>query len=156
MIARDARALSEGAHLVTHEADAALSLLGDWNELYSAFSNVVFNAVQYTPAGGTIRLEWAPDGEGARLDVADTGEGIEAHHIPRLTERFYRVDKARSHEKGGTGLGLAIVKHVLVRHDAWLEIESRSGEGSRFSCRFPARRVACPAAPAVAEREAVG
>ena len=156
MIARDAYTLSEGAHLVTHDADAAFSLLGDWNELYSAFSNIAFNAVQYTPAGGTIRLEWTPDGEGARLDVADTGEGIEAHHIPRLTERFYRVDKARSHEKGGTGLGLAIVKHVLVRHDAWLEIESRSGEGSRFSCRFPARRVACSAAPAVAEREAVG
>ena len=156
MIARDARTLSEGAHLVTHEADAALSLLGDWSELYSAFSNVVFNAVQYTPAGGAIRLEWTPDGEGARLDVADTGEGIEAHHIPRLTERFYRVDKARSHEKGGTGLGLAIVKHVLVRHDARLEIESRSGEGSRFSCRFPARRVACSAVPAVAEHVAVG
>ena len=156
MIARDARSLSEGAHLVSHAADAALSLLGDWNELYSAFSNVVFNAVQYTPAGGTIRLEWRPDGEGARLDVSDTGEGVEAHHLPRLTERFYRVDKARSHEKGGTGLGLAIVKHVLVRHDARLEIESRSGEGSRFSCRFPARRVAHSAVPAAAERGAVG
>ena len=155
-IARDARALSEGAHLISHEADAALSLHGDRNELYSAFSNVAFNAVQYTPAGGTIRLEWRPDGEGARLDVSDTGDGIEAHHIPRLTERFYRVDKARSHEKGGTGLGLAIVKHVLVRHDARLEIESRGGEGSRFSCRFPARRVAHSAAPAAVERGAAG
>ena len=156
VIARDARALGEGVHLVSHEADADLSLHGDRNELYSAFSNVVFNAVQYTPAGGTIRLEWRPDGEGARLDVSDTGEGIEAHHIPRLTERFYRVDKARSHERGGTGLGLAIVKHVLVRHDARLEIESRGGEGSRFSCRFPARRVAHSATPAAVERGVAG
>ena len=140
MIAGDARTLSEGAHRVSCDADPELSLLGDWNELYSAFSNIVFNAVQYTPAGGTIRLEWTSDGEGARLDVIDTGEGIETHHLPRLTERFYRVDKARSHEKGGTGLGLAIVKHILVRHDARLEIESRRGEGSRFSCRFPAHR----------------
>ena len=154
MIAGDARALSEGAHHVSHEADQELSLLGDWSELYSAFSNVVFNAVQYTPAGGTIRLEWASDGKGARLDVVDSGEGIEAHHLPRLAERFYRVDKARSHEMGGTGLGLAIVKHVLVRHDAWLDIESRSGEGSRFSCRFPARRTVYSPAPAEPEREA--
>ena len=154
LIAGDARSLSEGLHHVSHEADRELSLLGDWNELYSAFSNVVFNAVQYTPAGGTIRLEWTPDGEGARLDVIDSGDGIEAHHLPRLTERFYRVDKARSHEMGGTGLGLAIVKHVLVRHDAWLDVESRSGEGSRFSCRFPARRTVYSPAPAGQERAA--
>ena len=155
-IAGDARVLSEGAHRISHRTDAEPSLLGDMNELYSAFSNVVFNAVQYTPAGGTVRLEWTPDGEGARLDVIDSGEGIEAHHIPRLTERFYRVDKARSHEMGGTGLGLAIVKHVLVRHDARLEIESRPGEGSRFSCRFPAHRIVHPAAPAEPEGVAVG
>ena len=154
MIARDACTLSEGAHHVSHEADPELSLLGDRNELYSAFSNIAFNAVQYTPAGGTIRLEWTSDGEGARLDVTDSGEGIEAHHIPRLTERFYRVDKARSHEMGGTGLGLAIVKHALVRYDARLEIESRSGEGSRFSCRFPAHRTVCSPAPAEPERAA--
>ena len=141
-IARDAVALSDGAHRIHRDADCALCLLGDWNELYSAFSNVAFNAVQHTRAGGTVRLQWAPDGAGgARLDVTDTGGGIEAHHIPRLTERFYRADKARSHERGGTGLGLAIVKHVLVRHDAELEVESRPGEGSRFSCRFPAHRV---------------
>ena len=156
MIVRDARALSESAHRISHEADLELALLGDWNELYSAFSNIVFNAVQYTPAGGMIRLEWASDGEGARLDVSDTGEGIEAHHIPRLTERFYRVDKARSHEKGGTGLGLAIVKHVLVRHDARLEIESRSSEGSRFSCRFPAHRTAYSSASAELKRAVAG
>ena len=156
MIARDTRALGEGAHRVLHEADPELSLHGDWNELYSAFSNVAFNAVQHTPPAGTVRLRWASDGEGARLDVTDTGDGIEARHIARLTERFYRVDKARSHEMGGTGLGLAIVKHVLVRHDARLDIESRPGEGSRFSCRFPAHRVLHSETPVDQEREAVG
>ena len=156
MIARDARALGESAHRVAHEVDPELSLLGDWNELYSAFSNIAFNAVQHTPAGGTVRLQWNSDGEGARLDVTDTGGGIEAHHVARLTERFYRVDKARSHEMGGTGLGLAIVKHVLLRHDASLDIESRPGEGSRFSCRFPVHRVLRSETPVKPEREAVG
>ena len=156
-IARDARALGDGAHQVHLHADPDLSLLGDWNELYSAFSNTAFNAVQHTRAGGIVRLQWAPDGEGgAQLNVTDTGEGIEAHHIPRLTERFYRVDRARSHERGGTGLGLAIVKHVLVRHDADLEIESRPGEGSRFSCRFPEHRVVRAEVAAEQERQAVG
>ena len=154
-IAKDARALSDGAHRVVHDSDPALSLLGDWNELYSAFSNIAFNAVQHTRAGGTVRLGWASDETGARLDVDDTGEGIDPHHVPRLTERFYRVDKARSHEMGGTGLGLAIVKHVLVRHDARLEIESRPGKGSRFSCRFPEHRVVRSRTPAGMEREAV-
>ena len=156
MIARDAGALSEGAHRVHCGTEPGLSLLGDWNELYSAFSNVAFNAVQHTPAGGTIRLQWSPDGEGARLDVTDSGDGIEAHHVARLTERFYRVDKARSREMGGTGLGLAIVKHVLVRHDARLEIESRPGDGSRFSCRFPPHRTVHSEVRAGLEQEAVG
>ena len=156
MIAQDARSLGEGAHHVVHEADGGVSLLGNWNELYSAFSNMAFNAVQHTRAGGTIEIGWRLDGAGARLDVTDTGEGIESHHLPRLTERFYRVDKARSYRMGGTGLGLAIVKHVLVRHDARLEIESRLGEGSRFSCRFPAHRVVHAQVLAEPEREAVG
>ena len=155
-IARDARALREGVHRIFLHVDPELSLRGDWNELYSAFSNIAFNAVQHTRAGGTVRLRWAPDGEGgARLDVTDTGEGIEEIHIPRLTERFYRVDKGRSHEMGGTGLGLAIVKHVLVRHDARLEVESRLGEGSRFSCRFPAHRAVSSETPHDQERQAV-
>ena len=157
LIARDVRALSEGAHRVSWYADPSCALLGDWNELYSAFSNVAFNAVQHTRAGGIIRLQWAPDGKGgALLSVTDTGDGIEESHIPRLTERFYRVDKARAHEMGGTGLGLAIVKHVLVRHDASLEIESRPGEGSQFSCRFPAHRIVRSEVPDELEREAVG
>ena len=155
-IAKDARTLSEGAHRIVYHADRELSLRGNWNELYSAFSNIAFNAVQHTRAGGIIRLQWASDGEGgARLTVTDTGEGIDEHHIPRLTERFYRVDKARSHEMGGTGLGLAIVKHVLVRHDARFEIESRSGEGSRFACRFPEHRVVYSETPDSLEHKAV-
>ncbi len=156
-IAGDTGTLSDGAHRIRRHADCGLCLLGDWNELYSAFSNIAFNAVRHTRTGGIVRLQWTTDGAGgARLNVTDTGDGIEAHHIPRLTERFYRVDKARSHEMGGTGLGLAIVKHVLVRHDAELEIESRPGEGSRFSCRFPAHRVVHAQTPAEPRREAVG
>ena len=156
-IVKDARTLSDGAHRITRHADPGLGVLGDWNELYSALSNIAFNAVQHTGAGGIIRLRWEPDGAGgARLHVTDTGDGIEAHDIPRLTERFYRVDKARSHEMGGTGLGLAIVKHVLVRHDATLEIESRLGEGSRFSCLFPEHRIVQFEASAAPRREAVG
>ena len=155
-IVKDARDLSEETHRIVHDADPELSLRGNWNELYSAFSNIAFNAVQHTRAGGIVRLQWSPDEDGgARLNVTDTGEGIEESHIPRLTERFYRVDKGRSHEMGGTGLGLAIVKHVLVRHDARLEIESRPGEGSRFSCRFPAHRVVCSETPEDQERKAV-
>ena len=156
-IVRDARALSEGAHRISCHADQGLCVLGDRNELYSAFSNIAFNAVQHTRDGGIVRLQWASDGEGgAHLNVTDTGDGIEAHHIPRLTERFYRVDKARSHQMGSTGLGLAIVKHVLVRHDARLEVESRPGEGSAFSCRFPTHRVEYADAPVELERRAVG
>ena len=156
-IVRDARALSDGAHRIFPHAEPGLGVLGDWNELYSAFSNIAFNAVQHTRAGGIVRLQWARDGTGgARFNVTDTGDGIEAHHIARLTERFYRVDKARSHEMGGTGLGLAIVKHVLVRHDARLEVESRAGEGSRFSCLFPEHRVAHFEVPSEPRRQAVG
>jgi two-component system phosphate regulon sensor histidine kinase PhoR len=118
----------------------------------SAFANLVFNAVHYTPEGGKIALLWCADDDGARFTVADTGVGIEAKHIPRLTERFYRVDVARSRESGGTGLGLAIVKHVLSRHEAALHIHSEPGRGSTFTCRFPEtriRRAALDAAHAV-------
>ena len=123
------------------EADPGLQLLGSPDELRSAFSNLVVNAVTYTPAGGRIAVKWEADGEGARFTVTDTGIGIPAHHIPRLTERFYRVDAARSRAKGGTGLGLAIVRHVLVRHGARLEITSEEGKGSTFECVFPPERV---------------
>ena len=140
----EARGLGAGAHEVTLDAAEDVTLLGDHGELYSAFSNIVFNAVRYTPAGGRIDIRWAleeEEGAGAALSVTDTGIGIDARHIPRLTERFYRVDKARSRDSGGTGLGLAIVKHVLVRHGAELRVQSEPGAGSTFSVHFEPERV---------------
>ncbi len=141
-IVAEARELSVGHHDFDTDIEPRLHLLGNFNELYSAFSNLVFNAVRYTEAGGKIKISWsvAPDGA-AHFRVADTGIGIAAEHIPRLTERFYRIDQARSRELGGTGLGLAIVKHVLIRHGATLKVESERGKGSVFTCRFPAERV---------------
>ncbi|MCR4302244.1 MAG: phosphate regulon sensor histidine kinase PhoR [Sulfuricaulis sp.] len=132
----------EQQHAITLEADRSLRLLGSREELLSAFSNLTNNAVRYTPAKGAIQLAWRTTGAGAEFAVTDTGEGIELMHIPHLTERFYRVDTARSRASGGTGLGLSIVKHVLLRHDASLEIESDVGHGSTFRCVFPASRVA--------------
>ncbi len=134
----EARALSGGArHELSVEADPGLRIKGDPKELYSVFSNLVFNAVRHTPPRCGIQVTWGTDGEGARFTVGDTGEGIAARHIPRLTERFYRVDRGRSRGSGGTGLGLAIVKHVLQRYGGELGIESEEGRGSTFSCRFP-------------------
>ena len=110
-------------------------------ELRSAFSNLVSNAVRYTPEGGAVTLFWMLDGARGVFGVEDTGIGVESRHIPRLTERFYRVDQGRSRDTGGTGLGLAIVKHVLTRHQASLEVESELGKGSVFRAVFPAQRV---------------
>ena len=137
----EALALSAGRHRIELKAEEPLALRANAQELRSAFGNLVSNAVHYTPAGGDIRLAWGRRGAQAVFSVSDTGPGIEPRHIPRLTERFYRVDHSRSRETGGTGLGLAIVKHVLTRHQATLEIESEPGRGSRFSAVFPARRV---------------
>jgi two-component system phosphate regulon sensor histidine kinase PhoR len=138
----DAHALSGGRHRIQLFIDSQSDLLGVEAELSSAFGNLVSNAIRYTPPGGTVTLAWREGADGARFSVEDTGIGIEPEHIPRLTERFYRVDRSRSRETGGTGLGLAIAKRALARHDATLEIESRPGKGSRFSARFPARRLA--------------
>jgi two-component system, OmpR family, phosphate regulon sensor histidine kinase PhoR len=132
---------ADARHRITLETDSKLNLLGSREELQSAFSNLINNAVRYTPPGGEIRLRWQRDGEQARFSVTDTGEGIDAEHIPHLTERFYRIDTARSRATGGTGLGLSIVKHVLLRHDADLEIESEPGQGSTFACVFPPARI---------------
>jgi len=126
-------------HIFYLDTDPELWIRGNQRELYSAFSNLVNNAVQHTSERGIIRIHWYADKEGAHLEVADNGEGIAPEHIPRITERFYRVDKDRSREKGGTGLGLAIVKHVLARHGGNLHIDSRLGKGSTFRCDFPAR-----------------
>ncbi|OUR72494.1 phosphate regulon sensor histidine kinase PhoR [Methylophaga sp. 41_12_T18] len=116
-------------------------LLADSDELRSAISNLVFNAVKYTPAQTTITLSWSVDKHGGHILVADEGEGIEEQHLERLTERFYRVDKGRSQQAGGTGLGLAIVKHVLQRHEAELKVSSELDKGTQFSCDFPLLRV---------------
>ncbi|MFV3386285.1 phosphate regulon sensor histidine kinase PhoR [Pseudomonas sp. NY15364] len=141
-IKNDAQALSgEHLHRITLEADPHLKLKGSEAELRSAFSNLVFNAVKYTPAGGDIRIRWWGDEQGAHLSVSDSGMGIEAKHVPRLTERFYRVDSSRASNTGGTGLGLAIVKHVLLRHRGNLEISSVPGKGSTFTCHFAPAQV---------------
>lgn len=138
----DARALSAGRHDIGLESEAGAQLAGDRNELLSAVGNLVSNAVRYTPDGGRIdiRLFWR-EGGGAEIDVVDTGPGIAREHIPRLTERFYRVDGSRSRETGGTGLGLAIVKHVVQRHGGELVIESEPGKGSNFRLVLPAARL---------------
>jgi len=138
---RDAEALSAGRHTIVVEADSKGDLRGSEPELVSAFGNLVSNAVRYTPAGGTIRIIWHASPQGAEFAVEDTGIGIDPKHIPRLTERFYRVDRGRSRDAGGTGLGLAIVKHSLSRHQALLHIKSTPGIGSRFAAHFTARRV---------------
>ena len=138
---REAEQLSNGKHQISASIDSAAGLRGSLHEIHSALGNLVTNAVRYTPAGGTVHLNWSSDGSSATFAVQDTGMGIPAHHIPRLTERFYRVDRSRSRESGGTGLGLAIVKHILNRHQAQLDISSEPGQGSRFAAVFPAQRI---------------
>jgi two-component system phosphate regulon sensor histidine kinase PhoR len=128
-------------HVIELEIDQTLKVTGAQSELQSALSNLVSNAVRYTPKGGKIAISWHRQNEQAVFAVRDTGIGIEQHHIERLTERFYRVDRGRSRETGGTGLGLSIVKHILIRHQAKLEITSEVGVGSTFSVLFPKSRV---------------
>jgi two-component system phosphate regulon sensor histidine kinase PhoR len=142
----DANTMSRSQHHIECTAASSAKLIGAEDELASAFSNLVSNAIRYTPAGGTIRLTWSINPEGcAVFSVEDTGPGIEPQHLPRLTERFYRVDRSRSRETGGTGLGLAIVKHVATRHQATLLIDSEVGRGSCFSMVFPEKRRVRPA-----------
>ncbi len=141
-IGEEARVLSGGHRQdIQIDADPGLWLRGNEQALRSAFANLVFNAVQYTPDGGRIDVRWFADEKGAHLEVQDTGIGIAPQHIPRLTERFYRVDVGCSRASGGTGLGLAIVKHVLIRHGATLEISSEPNAGSIFRCDFPLERI---------------
>jgi two-component system, OmpR family, phosphate regulon sensor histidine kinase PhoR len=141
-VQRDALALGHGPRDVVVEVKDRVWVLGSESELFSAFSNLVFNAMRYTPDSGRVNLRWWMEEDGARLSVTDTGVGISSEHLPRLTERFYRVDRSRNRDSGGTGLGLAIVKHVLQRHDANLEVESEPGKGSVFTCHFPMERIA--------------
>ncbi|MBE0485862.1 phosphate regulon sensor histidine kinase PhoR [Marinobacter sp.] len=141
-ICHDARALSgDKKHQITLKVTDQRLLKGDESQLRSAFSNLIFNAVKYTPANGSIAVTWSANRDGAHLSIEDSGIGIDPVHIPRLTERFYRADPSRHKDTGGTGLGLAIVKHVLINHDGNLEIKSRMGEGSEFICHFPRGRL---------------
>ncbi|MGL4715395.1 MAG: phosphate regulon sensor histidine kinase PhoR [Aeromonas sp.] len=142
LLEQEARALSgERAHQIEFSVQPNLWLYGDEEQLRSAVSNLVYNAIHYTPAGCKITVEWRQQGAMALFAVQDEGEGIAPEHLMRLTERFYRVDKARSRHTGGSGLGLAITKHALSHHDCQLDIESRVGVGSRFSFLIPARMV---------------
>ena len=131
------RISGEKQHVIKLQTDPNLYINGSEEELKSLFSNIIINAVKYTPAKGRITVKWFRDENRAVFNVLDTGIGIAKEHIPRITERFYRVDKARSRESGGTGLGLAIVKHVLMRHHGDLHIESELSKGSAFTCKFP-------------------
>jgi len=141
-IVEEARALSGSArHIVLAEVESSACLDGDYQELRTAFSNLVTNAIRHTPPRSEVRVRWFSHGDGACFSVTDSGAGIAARHLPRLTERFYRVDPSRSRDTGGSGLGLAIVKHILDRHDAKLEISSEVGGGSTFTCCFPPARV---------------
>ncbi len=140
----DAESLNAGRHRIASRIEPAW-MTGSREELRSCFSNLVTNAIRYTAAGGDIEVAWTLEGGAPVFRVTDNGDGIAPEHVPRLTERFYRVDRSRSRSTGGTGLGLAIVKHVLQRHQGRLEIESEVGRGSTFTCRFPASRAAEPA-----------
>ncbi|EOC1345074.1 phosphate regulon sensor histidine kinase PhoR [Cronobacter turicensis] len=151
VVEREAQTLSQQKQTFTFEVDPQLKVLGNDEQLRSAISNLVYNAVNHTPAGTHITVRWEHVANGARFSVTDTGPGIAAEHIPRLTERFYRVDKARSRQTGGSGLGLAIVKHALTHHDARLEIESAPGKGTTFSFLLPERLIVATPAKAVSE-----
>ena len=150
-LVREAKILSSGKHEIQSEILSAVRLRGNLNEIRSAFGNLASNAVRYTPVNGRVTLTWTTENGLPVFAVTDTGVGIKAEHIPRLTERFYRVDRSRSRATGGTGLGLAIVKHILNRHQARLEITSELDHGSRFAVVFPAERAVTTEALAIAE-----
>ncbi|MFO1418256.1 MAG: phosphate regulon sensor histidine kinase PhoR [Methylotetracoccus sp.] len=140
-ICEEAEVVTDAHPEIELEIESSADLLGMEQELRSAFSNLIFNAMKYTPVDGSVVVRWRDTDGGASLDVEDTGPGVAPEHLSRLTERFYRVEVEGCRNKSGSGLGLAIVKHALSRHDARLEIHSEPGHGSRFSCCFPANRV---------------
>jgi two-component system, OmpR family, phosphate regulon sensor histidine kinase PhoR len=138
---RDALANSDRPRHVELDLESDCGLFGAAHEIESAFTNLLVNGLKYTQTDGTVRMRWWSDDEGAYFSVIDSGIGIPPEHIPRLTERFYRVDAGRSRGQGGSGLGLAIVKHALQRHGGWLDVQSIEGKGSTFTCHFPSQRV---------------
>jgi two-component system phosphate regulon sensor histidine kinase PhoR len=141
LLRKDLSARDAKAHAVELRIESPDGLMGDQGLIHSAFWNLVDNAAKYTPPGGTITLRWWTDDDGGHFAVTDTGPGIAVEHLPRLTERFYRVDPGRARDKGGSGLGLAIVRHVLQKHGGELKIESVEGRGSTFSCHFAPLRL---------------
>jgi len=142
LVRNDAEALSQGRHALNFEISSPCNLMGEEREILSAFSNLVSNAIRYTPDIGAVTAKWSVNSQGyGEFSVTDTGPGIASEHLSRLTERFYRVDRSRSRDTGGTGLGLAIVKHIANRHQAQLLIESTPGKGSTFTLRFPKDRI---------------
>lgn len=141
LLRKDLSARDAKAHAVELRIESPDGLMGDQGLIHSAFWNLVDNAAKYTPSGGTITLRWWTDDDGGHFAVTDTGPGIAVEHLPRLTERFYRVDPGRARDKGGSGLGLAIVRHVLQKHGGELKIESVEGRGSTFSCHFAPLRL---------------
>ena len=142
LMRREVLALDRHPAKVELDLTSDAQLLGSEAELHSIFWNLISNAVKYTPAEGRVRIRWESDGNGARFAVEDSGIGIAPEHLPRITERFYRVDPGRARKTGGSGLGLSIVKHALTRHGGVLEVESEEGQGSTFTCHFPAKRLA--------------
>ncbi len=145
LLRKDAEARPQRPAEISLSLETDMQIIGDEGQLHSAFANLIDNAIKYTPAQGRVALRFWADDDGACVSVSDTGIGIAPEHLPRLTERFYRVDAGRARQTGGSGLGLAIVKHVLQRHGATLDVESVEGRGSTFTCRFPPRRLAGPA-----------
>lgn len=142
LLKNDAQALSQGRHKLQFEIATPMNLMGEEHEILSAFSNLANNAIRYTPEMGAVTAKWSINSQGqGEFSVVDTGPGIASEHLPRLTERFYRVDRSRSRDTGGTGLGLAIVKHIASRHQAQLIIESIPSKGSSFTLRFPKERI---------------
>jgi two-component system phosphate regulon sensor histidine kinase PhoR len=146
LLRKETLALEHRPHEVRLKLDSKEWLKGVENEVHSIVSNLLSNAVKYTPPQGEIELRWWTDGDGGHIAVRDTGVGIAPEHIPRLTERFYRVDSGRSRDLGGSGLGLAIVRHALQRHEGTLTIDSLEGHGSTFTCHFPRSRLMEPPA----------
>jgi two-component system phosphate regulon sensor histidine kinase PhoR len=140
-LCRDALAGEDRPRQVSLELESESGLYGAPQEIESAFTNLLVNGIKYTLSDGAVRMRWWTDDEGAYFSVIDNGIGIPPEHIPRLTERFYRVDAGRSRGRGGSGLGLAIVKHALQRHGGWLDVQSTEGRGSTFTCHFPRQRV---------------
>jgi two-component system phosphate regulon sensor histidine kinase PhoR len=138
---RKAHAGSAKEPTLTVNCESRAQIVGRQAEIESVVTNLLSNALRHTPQDGRVTLTWRSNPDGAELIVTDTGEGIAEEHIPRLTERFFRVDSGRSRDGGGIGLGLAIVKHALERHEATLEIHSQPGKGSTFICRFPPSRI---------------